>query len=132
MRTPPPITPSPLLERAGEQEAIASALDAATRGTGRTVLLTGPPGSGKTRLLEAAAQMAPRFGVRPLIAQGTELERPFPFGVARRLLERPVRTAADPRALFQGAARHAAGVFDLGEDGGADGDPLATIHGLHW
>lgn len=132
MRTPPPITPSPLLERAGEQEALESALGAAAGGRGRTVLLTGPPGSGKTRLLEAAAQMAPRCGVRPLVARGTELERPFPFGVARRLLERPVRAAADPRALFQGAARHAAGVFDLGEDGGADGDPLATIHGLHW
>jgi DNA-binding CsgD family transcriptional regulator/tetratricopeptide (TPR) repeat protein len=132
MRTPPPITPSPLLERADELEAIASALDSAAEGSGRTVLLTGPPGSGKTRLLEAAAQMAARREMRPLVARGTELERPFPFGVARELLDPAVRAAADPRGLFRGAARHAAGVFDLDDGEAGDGDPLAAIHGLHW
>ncbi|MBJ7456930.1 MAG: LuxR family transcriptional regulator, partial [Thermoleophilia bacterium] len=66
------------------------------------------------------------------MARGTELELPFPFGVARRLLGRTVREAADPQALFQGAARHAARVFDLDDGPDGDGDPLATIHGLHW
>ena len=46
--------PSPrLLERAPELAAIGEALDAAAGGAGACVVLEGPPGLGKTTLLQA-------------------------------------------------------------------------------
>ena len=47
-----------LLERDLETEALAEAVTAATQGVGRLVVIVGPGGIGKTRLLETAAGLA--------------------------------------------------------------------------
>src|SRR5215470_3307914 len=67
---------SPLEERDAELEAVARAVDAARAGTGAALLIEGPPGIGKTRLLAAARAAG---DVRVLSARGSELERDFPF-----------------------------------------------------
>ena len=58
-------------------------------GGGGGLLIEGPPGIGKTRLLGAARALADDR--RVLSARGSELERDFPFAVVRQLLEPVVR-----------------------------------------
>src|SRR5918992_862932 len=85
----------PLLERQGELAAVGGLLAAARAGSGRVVLIEGPAGIGKSRLLEEARNSAVPLGFRVLSARGGELERDFAFGVARQLLE-PCLVRADP------------------------------------
>lgn len=68
----------PLIGRAAELDLLRSSLAAARTGRGRTVLLRGEPGIGKTRLLEEARQRALDSGFVVLTAQVTD------FGGGRR------------------------------------------------
>ena len=74
----------------------------AVEGEGRAVLIEGPPGIGKSRLLAEFRRRAIADGALVLNARAGELEREFPFGVVRQLFEarrRPTRTRspAPPR-----------------------------------
>lgn len=96
-----------LLEREGEVERLRATLAGARAGRGRAVLVEGPAGIGKTRLLEEAHETASEAGLPVLVATGSRLEADFAFGVARQLFE-PVLTAADPaerERLFAAAPR---------------------------
>ncbi|HEY1538464.1 MAG TPA: AAA family ATPase [Solirubrobacteraceae bacterium] len=98
--------PSRLLERDGELRAVDMAIAASAAGVGALVVVEGPPGAGKTALLNAARERGAAAGVRVLHARGGELEREFSFGVARQLFE-PALLEASPseRAqLLDGAA----------------------------
>src|SRR6266576_1892966 len=70
-----------LLERERELEALAAAITAAADGTAGLVLVEGPAGIGKSRLLVEARMLAEEreMGVRS--ARGGELELDFPFGI---------------------------------------------------
>ena len=57
------------------------------RGCGRLVLFAGPPGSGRTALLERARARASAQRLTVLAAGGEVGERDFPLAVARRLIE---------------------------------------------
>jgi DNA-binding CsgD family transcriptional regulator len=132
---------APLVERAGELTAVARALDETALGSGRCVVLEGPGGIGKTAVLDAAGDYARAAGARVLAARGDELEREFPFGVARQLLEPVVHDgdgSADP-ALLAGPARLAGVLLGVGTGAGqasalpAGPDaPGAALHALHW
>lgn len=111
-------------------------MDRLAEGAGSLVLVEGPAGIGKTRLLYEAAEFGRgrRFLVRS--ARGGELERELPFGVVRQLLEPLVeRSSEEDRArLLSGSARLA--LIALGRAdparSSALGDPFAPIHGLYW
>ena len=124
-----------LLERDAELERLLAAVTAARAGRGELVVVEGPAGQGKTALLRALRAEAGAAGARVLWATGAPMERDFPFGVVRQLLEAPLR-AADAAArerLLAGAAGHA-GAMVLGEparDGAADAGH-ALLHGLYW
>jgi predicted ATPase len=81
------LTEAELLERTDEVEALQAAVAQAAEGRGLVVVIEGPPGIGKTRLLREARTAAERLGMRTLAARGTELERDFPFAIARQLFE---------------------------------------------
>jgi DNA-binding CsgD family transcriptional regulator len=125
----------PLLEREDELAVLEGALDAAQAGRGTLVLVEGPAGIGKTRLVAAARNRALAAGMLALEARGLELERDTPFGVALQLLA-PVLAGRDEPAraeLFAGPARSAAPLFDgraAGED--AVPDASAFVLGLYW
>jgi DNA-binding CsgD family transcriptional regulator/tetratricopeptide (TPR) repeat protein len=131
-------TEVPLLEREAELAELDAALEAASRGAGGLVVVEGPAGIGKTRLVRAARERAARSGLRVLAARGSELERDYPFGVVRQLLEPAVRGAEgrDREELLAGAAQRAAPVVGL-EDGAPPGDVFAdpsfpTLNALYW
>jgi len=127
-----------LLERDREMAAIAPALRAARAGRGRLVVVEGPAGIGKSRLIGAVRGAARAAGLDVLRASGGELERDFAHGVVRQLFEPALAALApDARAeLLSGAAALAAPLF--GPSPGADDGPpgpdgsFAVEHGLFW
>jgi len=129
---------SELLERDPEVQIIEAALDAAAAGDGRLVLVEAPAGLGKSTLLAAARARADELGFEVLAARGRELEREFPFGVARQLFEARVRGAhaAERRRLLEGSAALSAELLGLEPQAGAprpdEGSPYPLLHGLHW
>ncbi len=117
-----------LLERGGELALVAAAVERAAAGLGGALLVEGPAGIGKTRLLDAARSAAAGRGFRVLAARGSPLEREFGFGVVRGLLEPAARTATPGSA--EGAAGLAARVLD---PGGTTATPtFAALHGIYW
>ncbi len=125
-----------LLERGGELATLSAALAAASEGRGGVVFVEGPAGVGKTALLRELAARGRNAGARVLTASGSELEREYPFGMVRQLLEAEVLTADDERqaALLSGASALAGrvlGAATLGTDSGQDSS-FATLHGCYW
>jgi DNA-binding CsgD family transcriptional regulator len=121
-----------LVERETERGVIEQQLRDAREGSGSVVVLEGPAGHGKSRLLHLAADLARQQGLQVLGASGTELERHFPFGVAIQLFE-PWWLAADEdeRAATLGGAAGAAGALLAQGPGAAESDAgYATVHGL--
>jgi hypothetical protein len=101
---PNPIGPgSPLLEREEELRRIAASIALAKGGSGGIVALEGSPGIGKTRLLQAATQLAAADDVAVVSARGGQLETDLAFGVARQLFE----PASGSRSTSQAACRRA-------------------------
>jgi DNA-binding CsgD family transcriptional regulator len=134
--------PVALLEREREVERIRVAVRAVGRREGGTVVVEGPAGIGKSRLLEEARERALALGIRVFSARATELEQGFPFGIVRQLFERPLREAdtSERERWLQGPAALGADVLTgtpkastepaAGEPAGNPG--YATRHGLYW
>ena len=123
-----------LVEREHELRALERVVHLARAGSGAALVVEGPPGIGKSGLLSAARGEAAVLGLGVLFARGGELEREFPFGIARQLLE-PVVVAADPgeRArLLAGAAALAEPVVIGPAGGDAVEASFAALHGLYW
>ena len=125
-----------LLEREGELAELDAAIGRTCDATGGVVLIEGPAGIGKTRLLAEMRARARAVGVEVLTARGGELERGYAFGVVRQLLESSVARARpeDRRELLSGAAVLAEAVFSPSASTsptGAD-TPEAVLHGLYW
>src|SRR6202012_994037 len=71
------ITAATLIGRTAELEQMRHLLDGAARGESQLLLLSGEPGIGKTRLLQALSTEA--HGFRVFGGRGTELEHETPF-----------------------------------------------------
>ncbi|GHE68719.1 hypothetical protein GCM10017771_92460 [Streptomyces capitiformicae] len=92
-----------LLERQNELKIAAEALTLAARGTGSLIVISGPPGTGKSALLTEIGELAAQYAARPsgsaprrplvMRAYGAPTERDFSLGVVRQLLEPAVRSA---------------------------------------
>jgi tetratricopeptide (TPR) repeat protein len=123
-----------LVERQRELERLRGLRDGMRGGAGRVVIIEGPAGIGKTRLLAATRALAGGDHWTVLAARGGQHERESPFAAVRELLE-PVVAGASPgerSELLAGAARHAEPVF-AAPAGRAPGDRSFTVlHGLYW
>jgi DNA-binding CsgD family transcriptional regulator len=128
-----------LLERDAALVRIDERLRDAIAGRGSMLLLEGPAGIGKTRLIREAGRRGRGLGLATQSARGSELEREFAYGLVRQLFEAPV-VAASPSeraGLLGGAAGRTAALFNVAEPGGdvsaALSDPsFAILHGLYW
>lgn len=126
-----------LLEREGELVQIGEALSQARGGSGRGVLISGPAGIGKTRLLDESGEHARALGFEVLRARGGELESGYGFGVVRQLLESTLvrATGTERDELLSGAAALARAVFAASApepDRGAADPTQPVLHGLYW
>ncbi|MEA2428787.1 MAG: hypothetical protein QOF37_2415, partial [Thermoleophilaceae bacterium] len=92
------------------------------------LLVEGPPGAGRSRLLDTMAEDAREEGAEVAITAGTDLRRGVPFGLARQLLTPLVRARGD--AAFAGPAAMARPLFDdvLGRP--SDGAAESFVEGL--
>lgn len=119
-----------LEERAGELAAIEGALDRAATGGGTVLYVDGAAGTGKSRLLQAAADMAGQRGPLVLSAAGRAAEQELGYGVAVQLFE-PWWLALDAAARAQlrdGPAGPAARLISGGDPAGSQ--ELTIIRGL--
>lgn len=123
-----------LLEREGELEAIEAAISAVGDGAAGLVLVAGPAGIGKSRLLAEARTLGEHYGLTVRSARGGELERDFPFGVVRQLFESQLVTEGERERLLSGAAEGAAPVFgeDIRDVDPSDEGIFGRLHGLYW
>jgi len=131
-----PVTTSdaaPLIERAVEIEVLDGVVRCLAEGDGGVVVLDAPAGLGKTALLEHAALTAADAGCLVRRAAPGPLERHFPFGVVRALLEAPLREASDEERaqLLDGAAAPAGSLLLEGTVPGGDSTMLVA-HGVLW
>ena len=126
-----PAVPDDLLDREREVAAVRAALDDLAAGEPRLLLIEGPAGIGKTRLLGEARRLAAQRSVRVLTARGSQLEKSFGFGAVRQLFEPELAQAERRDALLTGAAASAGTVFDLAPGDSPDGS-YAVLHGLYW
>ncbi|WP_432843914.1 ATP-binding protein [Dactylosporangium sp. CA-092794] len=121
------------MDREREVAALRDAAAEAFAGGARLVMIEGPAGIGKSRLLTEARRIADEHGALGLTARGSQLEKEFGFGAARQLFE---ALLTDPEArgrLLSGAAASATAVFDLTSEPQAPGDhTFAALHGLYW
>ena len=129
---------APLLERERELRELRGALTEAQHGRGQLVLVEGPAGLGKTSLLRATTQAASEMGFTCLRARASELERDFPYGCIRQLLEPAITKvpSAERHRLFEGAAALSMALF-APSGGAAPAAPSADsafsmLHGLYW
>src|SRR3954452_830019 len=97
MSVAPGKTEPALLERTRELAALDAAVDAVATGPGRPVVIEGPAGIGKTRLLTALHEQARARWFEVLVARGGEFERDHPFGLARQLFG-PILAGASAEA----------------------------------
>jgi DNA-binding CsgD family transcriptional regulator len=123
-----------LLERERELAVLQSVIERARVGAGGLVVIEGPAGIGKTRLVGAARAIAEDVGLAMFHARGSDLERDFAHGVVRQLFEQ--RVAREPDTLLAGVASHVRSVF--GRFAEADvqpverPSPIALDHALYW
>jgi predicted ATPase len=104
-----------LLEREAALDRIDRCLRDAVGGNGSLLLLEGPPGIGKTRLVLAAERRGRELGLVTVSGRGSELEREFAYGLVRQLFEALLVAAAAPERaeLLAGAAGRVARLFDV-------------------
>ena len=120
------------MERERELAALGALLGDALAGEGRSALIEGPAGVGKTRLLAEVRRRAEAAGALVLSARGSDLEREFPFGVVRQLLEGMLQDPVAAERAFAGAGAPARAVFERLEAPGEGGSDFAALHGLYW
>jgi DNA-binding NarL/FixJ family response regulator len=122
-----------LVERERDLAVIHEAVGAAARGGSQLVVIEGPAGIGKTRLLTEGRRLAHNAGVQVLAARSSELEVTLAFGVVRQLFEE----AHDAERVGLSESPAAAAGEVLGgpprADAGATTDvSFATLHSLYW
>ena len=116
---------------------LRGAVEHALLGRGSVVVVRGQAGIGKSRLLQATADIATDCGVRVLGARGGVLERDLAYGALRLLLDAPLAAlgAAERAEVLGGAAALAAPALAVAAGDGGVGEPdrgLAVEHGLYW
>ncbi|MCM2422656.1 LuxR family transcriptional regulator [Streptomyces sp. RKAG293] len=124
--------------RERELDAV-KALLGAQASSGKSVLVHGDAGSGKSALLRAAVEEIREEGDTILPASGDAMESRFAFGVVRQLFGRIVRAAGDgPDSPLSGHASVAATLLVGPAPGQYIGAPPVSghdeelLHGLYW
>lgn len=117
---------SGLVERERELEALANAIAGVRAGQGAALLVSAPPGLGKTALIGAACRAARQTQLNVLRATAGPGDPSY--AVVRELF---ASVMADPGdELLSGAAGPAAAILD--PERGPAADAFAVVHALYW
>lgn len=131
------VTP-PIRGRAEELELIGSVVTAVTQGRGGVLVIEGPPGIGKSRLLTEVLVLADKCGVRTLFGEAFEYQQTVPFFslfMATLNADPPVGDAEALRQLGGSADLRYWVVHDLADaiHAAAAETPLAVVlEDVHW
>src|SRR6201994_2494804 len=131
------LTP-PMRGRAGELKVIGALVTALVQGRGGVLVIEGPPGIGKSRLLTEVMALADKCGVRTLFGEAFEYQQTVPFFalfMATLHADPPVGDAGALRRLGGSADLRYWVVHDLADaiDAAAAETPLAIVlEDIHW
>src|SRR5271163_1867604 len=131
------VTP-PIRGRAGELKVIGALVTAVVGGRGGVLVIEGPPGIGKSRLLTEVMALADKCGVRTLLGEAFEYQQTVPFFslfMATLRADPPVGDAEGLRRLGGSADLRYWVVHDLADAIGAAAaqTPLAIVlEDIHW
>jgi DNA-binding CsgD family transcriptional regulator len=128
----------PIRGRAGELEVIGALITALVQGRGGVLVIEGPPGIGKSRLLTEVMAQADKTGVRTLFGEAFEYQQTVPFFslfMATLRADPPVGDADALRQLGGSANLRYWVVHDLADaiHAAAAQTPLAIVlEDIHW
>jgi DNA-binding CsgD family transcriptional regulator len=131
------VTP-PIRGRAGELKVIGALVTAVAQGRGGVLVIEGPPGIGKSRLLTELLALADKSGVRTLFGEAFEYQQTVPFFslfMATLRADPPVGDADALRRLGSSADLRYWVVHDLADAivAAAADTPLAIVlEDIHW
>ena len=131
------VTP-PIRGRAGELKVIGALVTALVQGRGGVLVIEGPPGIGKSRLLTEVMALADKAGVRTLFGEAFEYQQTVPFFslfMATLRADPPVGDADALRRLGGSADLRYWVVHDLADaiHAAAAETPLAIVlEDIHW
>src|ERR1700753_4065066 len=131
------VTP-PIRGRADELKLIGALVKAVAQGRGGVLVIEGPPGIGKSRLLTEVMALADKSGVRTLFGEAFEYQQTVPFFslfMATLRADPPVGDADALRRLGGSADLRYWVVHDLADaiHAAASETPLAiVIEDIHW
>src|SRR5215208_4809271 len=105
-----------LIEREAELRALDQALAGAIAGRGSVVAIEGPPGIGKSSLVNSCLELARAREMYTISVRATELERSYPYGIVRQTGDTVTldKWEEGRAALFPGAAKPARPFLDPG------------------
>src|ERR1700758_5012438 len=128
----------PIRGRAGELKVIGALVTALARGRGGVLVIEGPPGIGKSRLLTEVMAVADKSGVRTLFGEAFEYQQTVPFFslfMATLRADPPVGDADALRRLGGSEDLRYWVVHDLADaiHAAAAQSPLAIVlEDIHW
>jgi len=129
---------SPIRGRVGELKVIGALVRALVQGRGGVLVIEGPPGIGKSRLLTEVMALADKSGVRTLFGEAFEYQQTVPFFalfMATLRADPPVGDADALRRLGGSADLRYWVVGDLADaiHAAAAQTPLAIVlEDIHW
>jgi DNA-binding CsgD family transcriptional regulator len=133
-----PLVTPPIRGRAGELKVIGALVTALVQGRGGVLVIEGPPGIGKSRLLTEVMALADKSGMRTLFGEAFEYQQTVPFFalfMATLGADPPVGDADALRRLGGSADLRYWVVHDLADAIGAAAaeTPLAImLEDIHW
>ncbi|MBV8295088.1 MAG: AAA family ATPase, partial [Mycobacterium sp.] len=132
------LVPPPIRGRAGELKVIGALVAALAKGRGGVLVIEGPPGIGKSRLLTEVLALADKSNVRTLFGEAFEYQQTVPFFslfMATLHADPPVGDVEELRRLGGSADLRYWVVHDLADaiHAAAEQTPLAIVlEDIHW
>lgn len=120
-----------LAERCRAHQLLEGLFQQARDGRGQAALVLGPPGAGKTRVLDYVKELGERASVTVLNATGSVAERSFPLGVVTQLLSCLGYSLDEIAAVRASPAEVAAAVHDAVRAVAERAPLIVTVDDVH-